>query len=132
MGWVRGWGHGQFQVWGVVTIAEDSQDIAEELHYSGFLIKGFIFKKIGFSIFSWPFLLQFYAKTKPKLLEKSKKRSWKTRKSDFFKNEAFNQKSGTVKLFGYVLTIFRDCYDPPDLKLAMPPASNSTHEKHGF
>ena len=50
----------------------------------------------------------------------------------FFKNKAFNQKSGTVKLLGYVLTIFRDCGDPPDLKLAMPPASNSAHEKHGF
>ena len=28
MGWVRGWGHGQFQVWGVATIVEDSKDIA--------------------------------------------------------------------------------------------------------
>ena len=56
----------------------------------------------------------------------------KNRKSDFFKNEALNQKSGTVKPLGYVSTVFHDRGDPPDLKLAMPPASNSAHENHGF
>ena len=50
----------------------------------------------------------------------------------FFKKEALNQKSGTVKPLGYVSTVFHDRGDPPDLKLAMPPASNSAHEKHSF
>ena len=42
----------------------------------------------------------------------------------FFKIEALNQKSGTVKLLGYVFTILHDCDDPLDWKLAMPPASH--------
>ena len=78
-----------------------------------------------FSIFFKQFWLSFSLKVKQKW-------SWKNRKSDFFKNEAINQKSGTVTLLGYVLTVFQDCGDPPDLKLAMPAASNSAHEKHGF
>ena len=78
-----------------------------------------------FSIFFKQFWLSFCLKMKQK---------WKrqNRKSDFFKNEALNQKSGTVKPLGYVLTVFHDCGDPPDLKLAMPPASNSAHENHCF
>ena len=78
-----------------------------------------------FSNFLKQFLLHFSLKMKQKWI-------WKNRKSDFFKNEALNQKSGTVKPLGYVLTIFHDCGDPPDMKLAMPPASNSAHENHCF
>ena len=78
-----------------------------------------------FLTFFKQFLLHFSLKMKQKWI-------WKNRKSDFFKNEALNQKSGTVKPLGYVLTIFHDCGDPADVKLAMPPASNSAHEIHGF
>ena len=78
-----------------------------------------------FSNFLKQFLLHFSLKMKQKWI-------WKNRKSDFFKNEALNQKSGTVKPLGYVLTIFHDCRDPADVKLAMPPASYSAHEIHGF
>jgi len=78
-----------------------------------------------FQLFLKQFLLHFSLKMKQKW-------TWKNRKSDFFKNEALNQKSGTVKPLGYVSTVFHDRGDPPDLKLAMPPASNSSHEKHGF
>ena len=56
----------------------------------------------------------------------------KKSKIRFFKNEALDQKSGTVKPLRYVLTIFHDYGDPPDKKLTMPPASNSAHEIHGF
>ena len=78
-----------------------------------------------FLTFLKQFLLHFSLKMKQKWI-------WKNRKSDFFKNEALNQKSGSVKPLGYVLTIFHDCGDPADGKLAMPPASNSAHEIHGF
>ena len=84
--------------------------------------------KKKFSIFSnflKQFLLHFSLKMKQKWI-------WKNRKSDFFKNEPLNQKSGTVKPLGYVLNVFHDCGDHPDLKLAMPPASNSAHENHCF
>ena len=78
-----------------------------------------------FSTFLKQFLLHFSLKMKQKW-------TWKNRKSDLFKNEALNQKSGTVKPLGYVSTVFHDCGDHPDVKLAMPPASNSAHENHGF
>ena len=81
-----------------------------------------------FRIF-WTFLKQFLLHFSLKMKQKW---IWKNRKSDFFKNEALNQKSGTVKPLGYVLTVFHDCGDSPDLKLAMPPASDSPHEKHCF
>ena len=56
----------------------------------------------------------------------------KKSKIQFFKNEALNQKSGTVKPLGYVLTVFHGCGEPADLELVMPPASNSAHENHCF
>ena len=78
-----------------------------------------------FLTFLKQFLLHFSLKMKQKWI-------WKNRKSDFFKNEALNQKTETVKPLVYVLTVSLDYGDPPDLKLAMPPASNSAHENHCF
>ena len=48
---------------------------------------------------------------------------WKIR---FFKNEVLNQKSGTVKILGYVSTVSDDCGDLGNVKLAMPPAFEQT------
>ena len=53
-------------------------------------------------------------------------------KMQFFKNEALNWKSATVKVLDYMLTVSDDCEDPPTMKLTMPVASNSPHEIHGF
>ena len=78
-----------------------------------------------FSTFFKHFLLRFSFKMKQKW-------RWKNRKCNFFKNEALNWKSATVKVLGYMLTVSDDCEDPPTMKLAMPPASNSPHEIHGF
>ena len=44
----------------------------------------------------------------------------------FFKNEALNQKSGMVKVLGYVSTVSDDCGDLGNVKLAMPPAFGQT------
>ena len=68
-----------------------------------------------FSTFLKQFLLHFSLKMKQKW-------TWKNRKSDFFKNEALNQKSGTVKPLGYVLTVFHDCGDPPRLETGNAPS----------
>ena len=78
-----------------------------------------------FSSFFKHFLLHFSLKMKQKW-------RWKNRKCNFFKNEALNWKSATVKVLGYMLTVSDDCEDPPTMKLAMPLASNSPHEIHGF
>ena len=78
-----------------------------------------------FSTFFKHFLLHFSFKMKQKW-------KWKNRKCNFFKNEALNWKSATVKVLGYMLTVSDDCEDPPTMKLVMPPASNSLHEIHGF
>ena len=81
-------------------------------------------KKIIFEFF-WLFWSNFCFKMKQKWI-------WKNRKCNFFKNEALNWKSATVKVLGYMLTVSDDCEDPPTMKLAMPLASNSPHEIHGF
>ena len=44
----------------------------------------------------------------------------------FFKNEALNQKSGMVKVLGYVSTVSDDCGDLGNVKLAMPSAFGQT------
>ena len=82
-------------------------------------------EKNNFRIFLKQFLLHFSLKMKQKW-------RWKNRKCNFFKNEALNWKSATVKVLGYMLTVSDDCEDPPTMKLAMPLASNSPHEIHGF
>ena len=78
-----------------------------------------------FSNFFKQFLLEFGFKMKQKL-------RWKIRKCEFFKNEALNWKFAWVTVLGYMLTLSDDCGDSPTMKLAMPPASNSAHKKHGF
>ena len=114
------------QIWILMTFWMSGSDREHISDYLKALEKFWRKKNFDFfSIFFKQFWLSFSLKVKQKW-------TWKNRKSDFFKNEAFNQKSGTVKLLGYVLTVFHDCGDPPDLKLAMPPASNWAHEKHGF
>ena len=89
---------------------------------------GGIWRKKVFRIFSTffkHFLLHFSLKMKQKW-------RWKNWKCNFFKNEALNWKSATVKVLGYMLTVSDDCEDPPTMKLAMPLASNLPHEIHGF
>ena len=114
------------QIWLLMTFwmsQSDRECISDHLQ-----ALGTIWRKTHFSnflTFLKQFLLHFSLKMKQKWI-------WKNRKSDFFKNEALNQKSETVKPLGYVLTVFHDCGDPPDLILAMPPASNSAHENRVF
>ena len=84
-----------------------------------------IWRKKSFSNFFKHFLLHFSLKMKQKW-------RWKNRKCNFFKNEALNWKSATVKVLGYMLTVYDDCEDPPTMKLAMSLASNSPHENHGL
>ena len=86
---------------------------------------GKIWRKKKISNFLKQFLFHFNLKVKQKW-------TWNNRKSDFFRNEALHQKSGTVELLSYVLTVFHDRGDLADLKLAMPPDSNWAHEKHCF
>ena len=78
-----------------------------------------------FSIFFKQFWLDFGLQMKVEW-------TWKIQKFEFFKNEALNWKSASVKVLGYMLSLSDDCGDPPSMKLAMPPASNLPHEKHGF
>ena len=114
------------QIWLLMTFwmsQSDRERISDHLQGLGTIWRKKYFS--NFLDFLKQFLLQFSFKMKQKWI-------WKNRKSDFFKNEALNQKSGTVKPLGYVLTVSHDCGDPPDLKLAMPPASNSAHENHCF
>ena len=47
---------------------------------------------------------------------------WKIKKWKFFENEALNQKSGSVKVLGYVSTSFDDCGGLRNIKLGMPPS----------
>ena len=54
---------------------------------------------------------------------------WKCR---FFKNEALNQKSGTVKVLGYAWTVFDDCGDLRNVILALPPYLEQPLENAGF
>ena len=54
---------------------------------------------------------------------------WKCR---FFKNEALNQKSGTVKVLGYASTISDDCGDLKKVILAIPPCFETPHENAVF
>ena len=48
---------------------------------------------------------------------------WKIR---FFKNEVLNQKSGTVKVLGYVSSVSDDCGDLGNVKVPMPPSLEQT------
>ena len=114
------------QIWLLMTFwmsQSDRECISDHLQALGKIWRKCFFR--FFSNFLKQSLLHFSLKMKQKWI-------WKNRKSDFFKNEALNQKSGTVKPLGYVLTVFHDCGDPPDLKLAMPQASNSDHENRVF
>ena len=54
---------------------------------------------------------------------------WKCR---FFKNEALNQKSGTVKVLGYTQSVFDDCGDLRNVILALPPYLEQPLENTGF
>ena len=115
-----------FQIWLLVTFWMSQSDcghICDPLEAFGDIWRKKIFR--FFSTFFKQFLLDFGLKMKQKL-------RWKNRKCGFFKNEALNWKSASVKVLGYMLTVSDDCGDPPSMKLAMPPASNSALEKHGF
>ena len=54
---------------------------------------------------------------------------WKCR---FFKNEALNQKSGTVKVLGYMSTLSDDLGDLGNVKLAVPFFFEWAHENAVF
>ena len=92
-------------------VSEDFLDISEwpRMHFRPPKGLGKIWRKFFFRFFVTflkQFLLHFSLKMKQKWI-------WKNRKSDFFKDEAINQKSGTVNPLGYVLTVFHDRGDPP-------------------
>ena len=50
----------------------------------------------------------------------------------FFKNEALNQKSGTVKVLGYASSVSDHCGDLGNVKFAMPFALEQTLENIAF
>ena len=66
--------------------------------------------------------------------------AWKWRKAEgeksqklkFFENEALNQKSGSVKVLGYVSTFFDDYDDLRNSKLGMPPSPCFHPSKYCF
>ena len=47
---------------------------------------------------------------------------WKIKKWKIFENEALNQKSGSVKVLGYVSTFFDHCGGLRNMNLGMPPS----------
>ena len=111
------------QIWVLLTFwmsESDCEHICDPLEAFGD-----ISRKTFFSNFFKQFWLDFGFKMKQKW-------TWKIRKCEFFKNEALNWKSALVKVLGYMLSLSNDCGDTPSMKLAMHPASNSAHEKHGF